>query len=236
MAAVLAKGSTHLRIGTKTVVKLLGSFTHDSGNTGLVDEEGYHRGPIWENKNLIERNEDDSPVVRNGQTIAIECEVRVAEIDAYTDTVTHKPLTLVACQSKHSPDDDEFTECVMEMQTRIEQQMEEERKAHWEGRVGLGKSQECETAAMDTTTATGDPSVIPGTNLHVVPPAGTIMRDFSQTGRSVVDLTEGPDDVAATATQGARPLSHRARLVAVDPKLVTRSWLTNLHCSSVWTP
>ena len=201
-AAQLAKGSVHLQIGSQTEVKLPGSFTHDSGSSGLVDEDVYQRGPIWENKNLVERNEDNTPVIRNGRTIAIEREVGVAGIDVYTDTNVHKPLTLVACPPKYSPDDDEFTESVSEMEARILGQIEEERKAQWEGRVGRGKPQGGETDVMDTTTAAGDPSAIPGTNLHVVPPEGSTMEHFPQVGQPVVDLTGAPDDVAAAANQG----------------------------------
>ena len=183
-------------------MKLPGSFTHDSGNSGLVDEDVYQRGPIWENKSLLERNEDDTPVIRNGRTVAIEREVRVAGIDVYTDTRVHKPLTLVACPPKHSPDDDEFTESVSEMEARILGQIEEERKAQWEGRVGRGKPQESETDVMATTTATGDPSAIPGTNLHVVPPDGSTMQHFPQVGQPIADPTGAPTDVAAAANQG----------------------------------
>ena len=201
-AAQLAKGSGHLQLGTRTEVKLPGSFTHDSGNSGLVDEEVYQRGPIWENKNLVERNEDDTQTIRNGRTVAIEREVGVAGIGVYTDTKAHKPLTLVACLPKHSPDGDEFTESVSEMEARILGQIEEERKARWEGRVGCGKPQEGETDVIDTTTAAGDPSTIQGTNLHVLPPDGATMQDFSQVGKPIVDLTGAPDNVAATANQG----------------------------------
>ena len=202
VAAQLAKGSVHLQLGTRTEVKLPGSFTHDSGNSGLVDEEVYQRGPIWENKNLVERNEDDTPAIRNGHTVAIEREVSVAGIGVYTDTKAHKPLTLVACPPKHSPDDDEFTESVSEMEACILGQIEEEQKARWEGRVGRGKPQEGETDVIDTTTAAGDPSAIPGTNLHVLPPDGATMQDFSQVRQPIVDLTGAPDDVAATVNQG----------------------------------
>ena len=75
-AAQLTKGSVHLQIGSQTEVKLPGSFTHDSGNSGLVDEDVYQRGPIWENKSLLERNEDDTLVIRNGCIVAMEREVR----------------------------------------------------------------------------------------------------------------------------------------------------------------
>ena len=201
-AAQLAKGSVHLQIGTHTEVKLPGSFTHDSGGSGLVDEEVYQRGPIWENKNLVERNEDDTPVIRNGSTVAIEHEVMVAGLGVYTDAKVHKPLTLVACPPKHSPDDDEFTESVSEMEARIVEQIEEEWKAQWEERVGRGKPQEGETDVRDAATAAGDPSAIQGTNLHVLPPEGVTMQHFPQAGRPVVDLTGAPDDRAAGANQG----------------------------------
>ena len=82
--------------------------------------------------------------------------------------------------------------------------MEVERKALWKGRVEPGVPQEEEAAPMETTTATDDPSIIPGTDLHVVPPPGVVMQDFSQTGKPVVDLTGGPDNMAATATQGGQ--------------------------------
>ena len=71
-AAQLIKGSVHLQLGTHTEVKLPGSFTHESGDRDLVDKVVFQRGPIWENKGLIEQNPDGSPVIRNGRTIAIE--------------------------------------------------------------------------------------------------------------------------------------------------------------------
>ena len=64
-------------------MKLPGIFTHDSGNPGLVDEDVYQRGPIWENKNLVERDKEDAPVMRNGRTVAVEREVGVAGLDIY---------------------------------------------------------------------------------------------------------------------------------------------------------
>ena len=126
----------------------------------------------------------------------------VAGIGVYTDTKVHKPLTLVACPPKHSPDNDEFTESVSEMEARIVGQIEEERKAQWEERVRRGKPQEGETDVKDATTAAGDPSAIPGTNLHVLPPDGATMQHFPQVGRPVVDLTGAPNDRAAAANQG----------------------------------
>ena len=202
VAAQLVKGSVHLQIGTHTEVKLPGSFTHESGDLGLVDEVVFQRGPIWENKSLIERNQDDTPVIRNGRTIAIEREVMVAGLDVYTDTEVHKPLTLVACPPKHSPDDDEFTESVSEMEARIVEQMEEERKAQWEERVGRGKPQEGDTAVRGAATAASDPSAIQGTDLHVLPPEGVTMQHFPQVGQPAVDLTGTADDRAAGADQG----------------------------------
>ena len=202
-AAQLIKGSVHLQIGTHTEVKLPGSFTHESRGSGLVDEEVYQRGPIWENKSLIERNEDDTPVIRNGHTIAIEREVMVAGLNVYTDTEVHKPLTLVACPPKHSPDDDEFTESVSEMEARIVEQIEEERKAQWEERVGRGKPQEGETDVRGTATAASDPSAIQGTNLHVLPPEGVTMQHFPQVGQPVVDITGTPDDRGCRCEPGA---------------------------------
>ena len=44
-AAQLTKGSVHLQIGSQTEVKLPGSFTHDSGNSGLVDEDATSEDP-----------------------------------------------------------------------------------------------------------------------------------------------------------------------------------------------
>ena len=181
-AAQLTKGSVHLQLGSQTEVKLPGSFTDDSGNPGLVDEDVYQRGPIWENKNLIERDKEDAPVMRNGRTVAVEREVMVAGLGIYTDTQVHKPLTLVACPPKHSPDDDEFTESAAEMEARIVEQIEEERKAQWEERVGHGKPQEGETDVRGAATVAGDPSAIPGTNLHVLPPEGSTMEHFPQVG------------------------------------------------------
>ena len=126
----------------------------------------------------------------------------MAGLDVYSDTEVHKPLTLVACPPKHSPDDDEFTESVSEMEARIVEQMEEERKAQWEERVGHGKPQEGETAVRGAATAASDPSAIQGTDLHVLPPEGVTMQHFPQVGQPVVDLTGTPGDRAAGANQG----------------------------------
>ena len=232
-AAQLTKGSVHLQLGSHTEVKLPGSFTHDSGNSGLVDESVYQRGPIWENKNLVERNENDTPVIRNGRTIAIEREVMVAGLDVYSDTEVHKPLTLVACPPKHSPDDDEFTESVSEMEARIVEQMEEERKAQWEERVGCGKPQEGETAVRGAATAESDPSAIQGTDLHVLPPEGVTMQHFPQVGQPVVDLTGTPGDRAAGANQGlqaAQPPSVTGGLGAQISDEELANQLTMFQC------
>ena len=153
-----------------------------AGDPGLVDEVVFQRGPIWENKSLIERNQDDSPVIRNGRTIAIEREVMVAGLYVYSDTEVHKPLTLVACPPKHSPDDDEFTESVSEMEARIVEQMEEERKAQWEERVGRRKPQQGETAVRGAATGESDPSAIQGTDPACIAPGRSDHAAFSTGG------------------------------------------------------
>ena len=93
----------------------------------------------------------------------------------------------MACEPNYLPDDNEFTESIQEMTKRIQGEMEAERKARWEERVKLTAPPGEGVAPMDTTAAaaTGDPSAIPGTDLHVVPPPGTTMQDFSQTGKAI---------------------------------------------------
>ena len=152
----------------------------------------------------------------------------MAGIDVYTDTNVHKPLTLVACPPKHSPDDDEFTESVSDMEARILGQIEEERKAQWEGRVGRGKPQEGETDVMDTTTAAGDPSAIPGTNLHVVPPRGIYHGTLSSGGAAYCGSHQCSRRCGCRCEPGApgRSAAGRGR-VAGESKSVTKSWLAN---------
>ena len=79
-AAMLTKGSAHYRVDDQVVVKLPGSFTRDTTIRGLIDEEVYARGPLWTNKELIEMNNDETPLIINGRTIAIEREVIVSQI------------------------------------------------------------------------------------------------------------------------------------------------------------
>ena len=163
------------------MVKLPGSFTSDTTNWGLTDEEVYKRGPIWINKDLVEVGQDGNPIVVNGRTITIEREILVSKADVYTDTTTCEPLTLVTCEPGFEPDDDEFTEFTM--LAWVEEDMEAVRKAQHEERVRQRQAEQSKTTDMDTTPATTDPMVIPGTNLHVVTLQGVTMEDFSKTGR-----------------------------------------------------
>ena len=63
---------------------------------------------------------------------------------------------------------------------------------------------EGKTTEMDTTPAPAGPSVIPGTHLHVIPPQGVTMEDFSKTGYTVMDLTESADEPASVGNVGGQ--------------------------------
>ena len=63
---------------------------------------------------------------------------------------------------------------------------------------------EGKTTKMDTTPAPTDPSAIPGTHLHVIPPQGATMQDFFKTGYAVMDLTESADDPASVGNVGGQ--------------------------------
>ena len=108
-AAMLTKGFAHYRVDNQVVVKLPGSFTRDTTSRGLIDEEVFDRGPLWTNKELVETGHDDTPVIVNGRTIAVEREVIVSKLDVYTDTTAFQPLTLVVCEPGFEPDYEEFT-------------------------------------------------------------------------------------------------------------------------------
>ena len=127
-AALLTKGSAHYRVEGQVVVKLPGSFTLDTTDRGLIDEEVYARGPLWINKELVEINNDEAemPLIINSHTLAIEREIIVSNLNVYTDTTAFQPLTLVACEPGYEPDYDEFTETIPEMQARVEKEMEVE--------------------------------------------------------------------------------------------------------------
>ena len=201
-AAVLTKGSTHVRVNNQAVVKLPGSFTSDTASRGLIDEVVYQRGSIWTNKDLVEVGEDDEPVVINGRTIAVEREILVSKTDVYTDTTTCDPLTLVACEPGFEPDDGEFTESVSEMQARVEEDIERDRKAQHEERIRQLQAQQSKVTGMDTTPAPVDPAAIPGTDLHIVTPEGVTMEDFSKTGQVTMDPTGPTDEQASTGNTG----------------------------------
>ena len=181
-AALLTKGSAHYRVENQVVVKLPGSFTLDTTSRGLIDEEVYARGPLWINKELVEVNDDEAetPLIINGRTLAIEREIFVSKIDVYTDTTTSQPFTLVACEPGYEPDHEDFTETILEMQERVEKEMDMEREAQRLERIRQRQGEEGKTTEMDTTPAPTDPAAIPGTNLHVVMPEGVTMEDFSR--------------------------------------------------------
>ena len=203
-AAMLTKGSAHYRVNKQVVVKLPGSFTRDTTSRGLIDEEVFDRGPLWTNKELVETGHDDTPVIVNGRTIAVEREIIVSKSDVYTDTTAFQPLTLVACEPGFEPDYEEFTETIPEMQARVEGEMEAEREAQRLERIRQMQEDEGKATGMDTTPAPPDPSAIPGTHLHVVTPEGVTMQDFSKTGYAVMDLTESADEQASMGNVGGQ--------------------------------
>ena len=202
--AMLTKGSAHYRVDKQVVVKLPGSFTRDTTNRDLIDEEVYDRGPLWANKELVETEHDDTPLVINGRTIAIEREVIISKLDVYTNTTAFLPLTLVACEPGFEPDHEEFTETIPEMQARVKREMVAEREAQRLERIRHRQEDESKATGMDTTPAPPDPSAIPGTHLHVVPPDGVTMQDFSKTGYAVMDLTESADEPASMGNVGGQ--------------------------------
>ena len=205
-AALLTKGSAHYRVGNQVVVKLPGSFTSDTTSRGLIDEEVHARGPLWTNKELVEINDDTegTPLIINDRTLAVEREIFVSSISAYTDTATFRPLTLVACEPGYEPDHEEFTETIPEMQERVEKEIEAEREAQRLERIRQMQKGADKVTEMDTTPALSDPTAIPGTNLHVVTPQGVTMEDFSKTGQAVVDLTGPTDDPASLGNVGGQ--------------------------------
>ena len=203
-AAVLTKGSIHYQVNKRVVVKLPGSFTWDTTSQGLIDEVVYGWGPIWNNTELVELGADHTPVKINGRTIAVEWEISVSRSDVYTDTTAFQPLTLVACEPGFEPDYDEFTKTVPEMLARVEKDMDAEREAQREERIRQLQTDEKKAAEMDTTPAPSDPANIPGTNLHVVPPPGVTMEDFSKSGKAPIDLTGGADEQASTGNAGGQ--------------------------------
>ena len=233
-AAALTKGSTHVRVGSRIVVKLPGSFTQDPTDNVLMDEEVYRRGPIWDNKDLIEMESDDiTPVIRNGRTVTMEREVAVSAADVYTKTTAGKPpLTIVACKPGYMPDYGEFTESMSEMQVCLEREMDAEQRAQREERIQQRMTEQGMAITMDTTPAATDPAAIPGTDLHVVTPEGVTMEDFSESGKVTVDLTDkkastGNTRGPATQPQGAAG-GGRAGTAISDAELAAE--LTMFQC------
>ena len=208
-AAVLTKGSIHYQVNKRVVVKLPGSFTRDTTSRGLIDEVVYSRGPIWNNTELVELGADHTPVKINGRTIAVEWGISVSRSDVYTNTTAFQPLTLVACKPRFEPDYDEFTETVPEMLARVEKDMDAEREAQCEERIRQLQADEKKAAEMDTTPAPCDSANIPDTNLHVVPPPGVTMEDFSKSEKVPIDLTGGADEQASTGNAGGQAPSRR---------------------------
>ena len=187
------------------MVKLPGSFTSNTNNRGLVDEEVYERGPIWENKVLVElENDEVTPVMRNGHTVAMERDVQVSLENVYTDTSTHEPLPLVACEPGYVSDDEEFTESMAEMQACLEREMDDEQKMQREERIRKRQAEQNKAVPMDTMPAHTDPAAIPGTQLHVLPPKGAVMADFSNSGKVTVDLTQSVNEEASTGNTGGQ--------------------------------
>ena len=138
-----------------------------------------------------------------GGLLAIEREIFVSNFDVYTDTTAFHPLTLVACKPEYEPDYNEFDEAIPDMRARVEKEMEKEREAQHQERIHLMQGGEGKTSEMDTTPAPG-PAAIAGTQLHVIPPDGATMEDFSKSGQVVTDLTESADDPASVGNAGGQ--------------------------------
>ena len=154
-AAWLTKGSAHYRVEDQVVVKLPGSFTFDVTKKGLIDEEVFRRGPLWINKELIEVHDDAdrTPVIIDDCTLAMEREIFVSNMEAYTNTASYRPLTQVACKPGYEPDHEDFTETVQEMQECVDKEIDEEREAQRQERIRLMQGGEDKSAEMDTTPA-----------------------------------------------------------------------------------
>ena len=82
--------------------------------------------------------------------------------------------------------------------------MEAEQEAQHLERICHRQEDEGKATRMNTTPAPPDPSAIPGTHLHMVPPEGVTMQDFSKTGYAVMDLTESADEQASTGNVGGQ--------------------------------
>ena len=150
----------------------------------------------------MEVGDDDAPVIVNGRSIAVERHILVSRADVYTDITMCEPLTLVACEPGFEPDDDEFTESLSEIQARVEEDIEVDRKAQHEERIRQMQAEQGKATDMGATPATTDPSAIPGTDLHVVTPEGVTMEDFSKTGQITMDLTGTTGEHASTGNTG----------------------------------
>ena len=124
--------------------------------------------------------------------------------DVNTDTTALLPLTLVACKPGYAPDYEEFTETIPEMQAQVEKEMEAEREVQRLERIRHRQEDQSKATGMDTTPAPTDPLAIPGTHLHVVPPEGVTMQDFSQTRHAVMDLTDSADEPASIGNAGGQ--------------------------------
>ena len=217
-AAVLTAGSTHVQVGTRVKVKLPGSFTRNHTENILIDEEVYVRFPVWQNKDLVEVEEDgETKIIRNDCMIAVKHEISIVKADVYT-AADATPLTLVACKPIFHDDSSKFTESLSEMCEHLEYDIEAVCKAEWANRIQQWASEQTgiDAVTMDTIPAPPDPSAIPGTDLYVLLLPGVTMMDFSQLGRvgAPGDLTGPPPAHAnltsmageqATATEGASP-------------------------------
>ena len=123
-AAKLMVASKHGSNEMGVHLKLPGNFGPQLDSDDLITEPALCHRPIWKNAEFIVHGDDKRPVLVDGEPVAMESPIKVANIDQYTP-LNCTVLTNVGYEPKFTNDAFPFRETVAEMRQRLDRTKKE---------------------------------------------------------------------------------------------------------------
>ena len=100
-------------------LKLPASFGPQADSDDLITEPALRREFIWKNAEFVVRGGNNRPVLVNGEPVATESPIKVANVDQYT-LLNCTAWTNVAYEPKFTNDAFAFQETVAEVRQRLD--------------------------------------------------------------------------------------------------------------------
>ena len=122
--AKLMVASKHGSDGMGVHLKLPASFGPQPDSDDLITEPALHHGPIWKNAEFVVCGDDKRPVLVNGEPVAMESPIKVANVDQYTP-LNCTAWTNVVYEPKFANNAFTFQETVAEMRQHLDRTKKE---------------------------------------------------------------------------------------------------------------